>query len=51
MNTHDEGPDIVETLLEIDHLAARQADHLGQVNMSLGSQTTAIVAQFSFCAL
>jgi hypothetical protein len=31
MNTNPEGPDIVETLLEIDHLAARQADPLGQV--------------------
>ena len=32
MNTHDEGPDIVETLLEMDSLAARRVDRLGQVS-------------------
>jgi hypothetical protein len=40
MNTHDEGPDILETLLEIDHLAARQTDHLGQVKKNVNLNTT-----------
>ena len=36
MNTHDEGPEIAQLLLQVDPLAARHKDNLGQLPLHIG---------------
>jgi hypothetical protein len=37
MNTHDEGPEMAQILLQVDPLAARHKDNLGQLPLHIGT--------------